>query len=86
MSDIVMTHGYEIDWDMVLGNPHYLLATIAGQRVRIPVAKQVVYAIRTGGRTLGLEIEEHANGANWNIPIGEAITRQMYMEKKEVVK
>jgi hypothetical protein len=76
-----MTHGYVVEDDAVMNFPHYLLATVAGIPVVIPVSKQVVYAIRAGGEALGLPIEENVDGAWWEIPIGETITRQISMEK-----
>ena len=86
MSNAIMTHGYEIDWDVILDNPHYLLATVMGERVRIPVARSTIYAIQRVGEELGVAVDEHSHGADWSIPIGEAITRQIYMEKAQVVK
>jgi hypothetical protein len=86
MSDTIMTHGYEIDWDEVLGNPHYLLATIMGARVRIPVSRQTIRRIEQQAEVMELPIIQHSRGADWEVPIGPNITNDIYLNKAKVVK
>jgi hypothetical protein len=84
MSEKIMTHGYEIGWDVVFDNPHYLIATVAGQRVRIPVSRQTIRRIEQQAEVAGLPVTQHSHGADWEVPIGSNITKDIYLEKSEV--
>ena len=86
MSDTIMTHGYEIDWDVVFDNPHYLLATVMGARVRIPVSRQTIRRIEQQAEVMELPITQHSRGADWEVPIGPNITKDIYLDKRTVVK
>ena len=87
MSDTntIMTHGYTVENDAAMNYPHHLLATIAGQRVRIPVARQTIRRIEQQAEVAGLPITQHSHGADWEVPIGSNITKDIYLEKAEVV-